>query len=241
MESLRGRHRFQRVVSWVALRRSVRGTLGALSAPCRLFRGAPPPDGFSGQPGRCGCERNISEHLHQQAVHRKRGVHLAFWLGRSHPLLVGLRPHPCARTVRHAMTPIVLICAVFLFSDGDSGRCVTDDGVRHRVRLAGIDAGEVAPFTRCRQSPSVWACSPAARSTAGAAKARARQLAANGARCTLTDTDRYRRNVAVCTVSGRDLGLILVREGLAISETNYGDPYRSQEREARQQGRGIWQ
>lgn len=139
------------------------------------------------------------------------------------------------------MSAIVLICATLLMSDGDSGRCVTDDGTRHRVRLAGIDAGEVAPFTRCRQRPDVWACSPAARTTADRAKVRAAQLAASGTRCTITDTDRYRRNVARCTVNGRDLGAILVREGLAISETNYGDPYAREQRQAREQGRGIWQ
>lgn len=139
------------------------------------------------------------------------------------------------------MSAIVLICAALVMSDGDSGRCVTDDGVRHRVRLAGIDAGEVAPFTRCRQRPDVWACSPAARTTAERAKVRAVQLAASGARCTITDTDRYQRNVAICTVNGRDLGATLVREGLAISETNYGDPYRAAENEAREKGRGIWQ
>lgn len=139
------------------------------------------------------------------------------------------------------MSAIVLICAALVMSDGDSGRCVTDDGVRHRVRLAGIDAGEVAPITRCRQRPDVWACSLAARTTAERAKVRAVQLAASGARCTITDTDRYQRNVAVCTVNGRDLGAILVREGMAISETNYGDPYRREERQARERGRGIWQ
>lgn len=139
------------------------------------------------------------------------------------------------------MSALVLLCVTLAMSDGDSGRCMTADGERHRVRLAGIDAGEVAPHTRCRQSPNVWACSPAARTTADRAKARAVQLTASGARCTITDTDRYRRNVARCTVNGRDLGAILVREGLAISETNYGDPYRREERQAREQGRGIWQ
>lgn len=138
------------------------------------------------------------------------------------------------------MTPILLICATFLASDGDSGRCVTSDGVSHRVRLAGIDAGEVAPFTRCRRSPTVWACSDLARSTAAQAQARARQLTSNGARCTISDTDRYRRNVAVCTVNGRDLGRILVSEGLAISETNYADPYRDEENAARRARRGVW-
>ena len=138
------------------------------------------------------------------------------------------------------MSALVLICAAFLASDGDSGRCITADRVSHRVRLAGIDAGEVAPFTRCRRSPAVWACSDLARSTADAARTRARQLTANGARCTVADTDRYRRNVAVCTVNGRDLGRILVSEGLAISETNYADPYRAEENAARRARRGAW-
>lgn len=138
------------------------------------------------------------------------------------------------------MSAVVLICASLFLSDGDSGRCVTADGERHRVRLAGIDAGEVAPFTRCRQRPDVWACSPLARSTASAATARARQLASAGARCTITDTDRYRRTVAVCTVRGRDLGAQLVREGLAISETSFGDPYRREENAARRERRGVW-
>lgn len=138
------------------------------------------------------------------------------------------------------MSPIVLICTAMLMSDGDSGRCVTADGERHRVRLAGIDAGEVSPFTRCRQRPNVWACSTVARTTAAQATSRARQLTANGARCTLTDRDRYQRNVAVCTVNGRDLGGILVREGLAISEPNYGDPYRAEEQEAQRDQRGVW-
>ena len=138
------------------------------------------------------------------------------------------------------MTPFLLICATMSMSDGDSGRCVTSDRVSHRVRLAGIDAGEVAPFTRCRRSPAVWACSDLARSTATQAQARARQLAAQGARCTITDTDRYRRNVAVCTVNGRDLGRSLVSEGLAISETNYADPYRAEENAARRARRGVW-
>lgn len=139
------------------------------------------------------------------------------------------------------MTPLILICATLAMSDGDSGRCVTADSERHRVRLAGIDAGEVAPFTRCRQRPNVWACSAQARSTAARATARARQLAANGARCTVQSRDRYQRIVATCTVNGRDLGSILVREGLAISETNYGDPYRREENEARERGRGMWE
>lgn len=139
------------------------------------------------------------------------------------------------------MSALILICATLAMSDGDSGRCITEDGERHRVRLAGIDAGEVAPFTRCRQRPNVWACSPEAKASGPAATARARQLAANGAHCTVQSRDRYQRIVATCTVAGEDIGATLVREGLAISETNYGDPYRQQENEARERGRGMWQ
>lgn len=138
------------------------------------------------------------------------------------------------------MSATVLICLSLIMTDGDSGRCHTADGGNHRIRLQGVDAGEVRPFTRCRQSPNVWACSPQAREWGDDARARARELAANGARCTVVDTDRYRRNVAVCTVGGRDLARTLVREGLAISETNYGDPYRVEENDARRAGRGMW-
>jgi endonuclease YncB( thermonuclease family) len=134
----------------------------------------------------------------------------------------------------------VLICLSLVMSDGDSGRCHTADGENHRIRLQGVDAGEVAPFTRCRQSPRVWACSPVAREWADDARARARQLTTGGARCSVVDRDRYRRSVAICTVNGRDLGRTLVQEGLAISETNFGDPYRREENEARRAGRGMW-
>lgn len=138
------------------------------------------------------------------------------------------------------MSPIVLICAVLAFSDGDSGWCHREDGSRVKVRLGGVDAGEVAPYTRCRRQPNIWACSPIAKEFAPVAADRARGLAAFGTRCTVTDTDRYRRQVVTCTVSGQDIAATLVREGLAISETNYGDPYRREERQAREQGRGIW-
>jgi endonuclease YncB( thermonuclease family) len=138
------------------------------------------------------------------------------------------------------MTPLVLICVTMALSDGDSGRCVTADGETHRVRIAGIDAGEVRPFTRCRQQPDIWACSSVARETGPTATARARQLAINGAACTVMSTDRYRRVVATCTVNGRDLGGILVSEGLAINDTDYRPSYASEEQEARREGRGVW-
>lgn len=138
------------------------------------------------------------------------------------------------------MSATVLICLSLIMSDGDSGRCRTADDEIHRIRLQGIDAGEVAPFSRCRQQPTIWACTPVAREWGDDARARARQLAASGARCTVVNRDRYRRIVATCTVNGRDLGRTLVREGLAVSETHFGDPYRAEENEARRARRGLW-
>nr|WP_303683005.1 thermonuclease family protein [Brevundimonas naejangsanensis] len=139
------------------------------------------------------------------------------------------------------MTPLILICAVLAFSDGDSGWCHREDGSRVKVRLGGMDAGELPPYTRCRRQPRIWACSRVAKRFAPIAADRARELGAFGARCTQTDTDQYRRPVVTCTVAGEDIGAILVREGLAINEPSYGDPYRQQENEARERGRGVWQ
>ncbi len=138
------------------------------------------------------------------------------------------------------MIEAVLICTILAMSDGDSGRCTTQAGERVRVRLAGIDAPEVAPFTRCRTQPEIWACSTRAAAFGVTAQARARQLTASGARCTVTDRDRWGRVVARCTVNEHDLGSIMVREGLAISESNFGDPYRREERAARADHLGVW-
>lgn len=134
------------------------------------------------------------------------------------------------------MIQAVMICAVLAMHDGDSGRC---DGVP--IRLAGVDAGEVAPFTRCRERPDVWACSTGARSTAAAATRRARQIASAGARCVDTGERSWRRVVARCTVEGRDMGATLVREGLARSDPDFGDQYRLEETYARIRRRGVWE
>lgn len=129
----------------------------------------------------------------------------------------------------------ILVCASLLMSDGDSGRC---DG--QRVRMSGIDAPEVAPFTRCRQRPQEWACRADVRFFGPIARDRARALTSAGARCEVVDRDQYRRLVVRCVVNGRDLGGVLVREGLAISMPEYGDLYADEQRAARRDRRGVW-
>lgn len=139
------------------------------------------------------------------------------------------------------MTPIVLICAVLAFSDGDSGWCHREDGSRVKVRLGGMDAGEMPPYTRCRRQPRIWACSRVAKRFAPIAADRARGLGAFGARCTQTSTDQYARPVVTCTVAGEDIGATLVREGVAINEPNYRPSYAAEQAEARRERRGVWQ
>lgn len=139
------------------------------------------------------------------------------------------------------MIEAILICTVLALSDGDSGRCTTPDGERHRIRLSGIDAPEVSPFTRCRRQPAIWACttSPV---WGDRATARARQLVDDrNTPCIVVNEDRWRRIVVKCTVEGDDLGRILVSEGLAIADPTYGAEYQQDEAEARRRRVGVWQ
>jgi len=143
------------------------------------------------------------------------------------------------------MIPLILAMQAVLVGqyaphDGDSGRLRLTDGSAVSIRLAGVDAGEVAPFTRCRTHPGTWACSPVARASASAATARARQLASAGARCVDTGQRSWDRLVVRCTVNGRDLGAILVREGWAISAPDFGDPYAAEQRAAQRDRLGVW-
>lgn len=138
------------------------------------------------------------------------------------------------------MSAIVFICVALVMSDGDSGRCTKRDGTVERIRLYGFDAGEVRPFTRCRQRPAIWACSPQAREWGPAATDRARELTRDGASCFWLDEDRYRRTVAACYVEEGEIGEILVGEGLAISDKPSGDHYSDVEEEARRARRGMW-
>ena len=139
------------------------------------------------------------------------------------------------------MSAVVLICATLALSDGDSGHCIQANGERTAFRLDGIDAVEVRPYTRCRQQPGIWACTPALRPFGPIAATRARELTRNGARCTPSGGSTWGRIVMRCTVQGRDLGTILIREGLARNDPRYGNPqYQAAENRARRERRGVW-
>ncbi|MGV3650579.1 MAG: thermonuclease family protein [Devosia sp.] len=98
-----------------------------------------------------------------------------------------------------------------------------------RVRLVGLDAPERDQI--CKDGDGMdWACG---------AEALHRLSALVSARTTLCEgdeRDRYGRLLATCTVEGRDIGLVLVAEGLALDSGPYGDA----ERAARADRKGIW-
>ncbi|ALK08645.1 thermonuclease family protein [Blastochloris viridis] len=107
--------------------------------------------------------------------------------------------------------------------DGDS---LAIDG--RDVRLFGIDAPELHQL--CERGGRPWPCGEAAKRRLG-------ELAASRfVRCTVRDTDRYRRAVSDCRAGGEDLGQRMVEAGLAVAERGYF----TAEVAARAAGRGIW-
>ena len=109
-------------------------------------------------------------------------------------------------------------------SDGDSFRLGGD-----RIRLLGLDAPELAQDCTA-DNGETWPCGRTARDRM------AQLLAAGPADCRPEDTDQYSRLLATCSIDGRDLGAIMVTEGLAISAGRYW----TEEAAARKARRGIW-
>jgi endonuclease YncB( thermonuclease family) len=94
-------------------------------------------------------------------------------------------------------------------TDGDTIRCGA-----LRVRLASIDAPEMPGH--CRSGRTCVEGDPFASKAS-----LERLMAAGAARCHPTDTDRYGRIVAFCSVAGQDLSCAQVQGGHAI--IRYGD------------------
>ncbi len=101
-----------------------------------------------------------------------------------------------------------------------------------RVRLFGIDAPELNQT--CDRGGVAWTCGEAARSALG------RMVSGKRLVCGVRDIDRYGRDVAICSVGGRDVGALMVRQGMAVAHRRYSDMYVTEEAAARAEGAGIW-
>jgi len=111
--------------------------------------------------------------------------------------------------------------------DGD-----TVDVSRTRVRLEGIDAPELEQScTDARGQP--WPCGRTA------ARELRSHLGSGELTCAPTGFDRYRRILAVCSLSGSDVNAWMVRQGWALAY-GYAGTYHAQQDEAQTARRGIW-
>ena len=114
-------------------------------------------------------------------------------------------------------------------TDGDSLR-----SGEIRIRIFGIDAPEIRQ--NCLDAGGrAWTCGVRAK------QAMASLVAGHDkVRCEYKDTDRYKRLVMRCHAGGTDLGLALVRAGLALAERRFSKDYIEAETRARHDGVGMW-
>ncbi|MFZ5965107.1 thermonuclease family protein [Thalassococcus sp. BH17M4-6] len=101
-----------------------------------------------------------------------------------------------------------------------------------RVRLHAIDAPETDQLCGGQGAPA-WECGAWVRR-----EVRAR-FDGQFATCETRDIDRYDRIVAICHIAGRDIGEMLVSDGLAFAYRQYGWDYDLQEKAAAVAGRGL--
>jgi endonuclease YncB( thermonuclease family) len=131
----------------------------------------------------------------------------------------------------------------YVVHDGDTLELTPRDCLLSRIglscltqplRLYGIDAFESAQTCRDAQGKE-WTCG-------AVATRRLQELARRpGFACSVDNEfiDRHAREFAVCTVDGKDVGALLVSEGLAFYYGR-GLQYLLIEAEARREKRGAW-
>jgi endonuclease YncB( thermonuclease family) len=126
----------------------------------------------------------------------------------------------------------IALVSCLAFSTGIVAQTITDGDTLKQsgitYRLWGIDAPEAKQVC-----PDGW--------PAGSLAATRLQALTAGRSivCQEKDRDRYGRIVAICRVSGEDLGAIMVREGFAWAFTRFSVDYVDQQEEARIANRGV--
>ena len=106
---------------------------------------------------------------------------------------------------------LALTCAMITVHDGDSIRC---DAIKVRLVAASgpIDAPELPGSPRCR------GCDPA---PGYAARDRLRVILSQPAKLHCAGFDKYKRRLCRVTVNGKDVGNMLVAEGLAVIRNDW--------------------
>ena len=135
------------------------------------------------------------------------------------------------------MNPLALIVAIALSQQIDGNAIVIDgdtlDINRHRIRLHGIDAPESSQW--CRDADGgTWACGEA--STAYLVELVGQERVS----CSIQDTDRYGRSIAICSARGVTLNEQMVRTGNALAYRQYSYDYADAEEEAATERLGLW-
>lgn len=111
------------------------------------------------------------------------------------------------------------------------GRAIDGDSLRigtRELRLAGIDAPEL--HQTCERDGAGYPCGREAR------RVFSDMLARGAVTCTVRESDRYGRGLAICKQGEIEVNAVLVRQGQAVA---YGR-YDADERQARAARRGIW-
>jgi endonuclease YncB( thermonuclease family) len=146
---------------------------------------------------------------------------------------------------RNFLTRTAMLAALILapipiaIADDLTGQASIIDGDtleihRTRIRLWGIDAPETDQLCQ-NQGGEHYRCGQKSANDLDAFVAR-RPVA-----CIEVDRDRYRRAVAVCTVSGIDLAEWLVKNGLALDWPQYSKgAYAAAQSEAKRANLGMW-
>ena len=136
------------------------------------------------------------------------------------------------------LTLVLLLCATSAEAEILTGRPYVTDGDTvkisgERIRLEGIDAPETNQ--RCRDaSGKGYNCGIV--STA----ALRNKIGRSSIACEGTKRDRYGRFLGICYLDELDLNGWMVRNGYALAYRRYSRRYVSAEREARENGRGLW-
>lgn len=102
-----------------------------------------------------------------------------------------------------------------------------------RFRLFGIDAPESKQLCK-GATGKPYRCGQVA------ANALSDLIGRQTVTCEKKDIDRYKRIVAVCSVTGRDVGAYLMAEGLAVAYVQYSRLYLPQQAAARKARLGLW-